>query len=418
MTTADTIQTLSEADVERIRQDFPILHQTIYGGQPLTYLDNAATSQTPRPVIQALTDYYEQSNANVHRALHYLGEQATALYEGAREKIARWIGAPTPNHVILTRGTTESINLVAHAWCAANLEEGDEIIVTAMEHHSNFVPWQLACQRHNATFRIAPITDQGELDLDEFAGMLSDRTRLVAVTHMSNVLGTINPVEQIADMVHQVGGVVVVDAAQSAPHMPLDVVASKADFVAFSAHKLCGPTGVGVLYARDGILADLPPFMGGGEMISRVGDEQSSWAELPYKYEAGTPNIADVIATGAAVDYLESIGMEVIHAYEQELTAYLIERLQELSDVRLFGRSTRRGGAVSFEVNGIHPHDLSQYVDQRGVAIRAGHLCAQPLMRRLGVPAVSRASVYLYNTRTEIDRLIDAIGAARRFFRV
>lgn len=403
-------------DVESIRADFPILHQTVYGGKPLTYLDSAATSQTPRPVIQALTDYYEKTNANVHRALHYLGEQATAQYEGARAKMARWIGAPAPQNVIFTRGTTESINLVARSWSEAHLRPGDEILVTAMEHHSNLVPWQLACARHGATLQMVPITASGELDLDAFAELLSDRTRMVAVTHMSNVLGTINPVADLCDQAHRVGATVLVDAAQSVPHMAVNVQELKADFVAFSAHKMCGPTGVGVLYAAPDALAGLPPFLGGGEMILRVGDTESSWAELPYKYEAGTPNIADVIALGAAVDYLDGIGMARIHECEQQLTAYLIERLDELCGVRVFGRAPRRGGAVSFEVDGIHPHDLSQYVDQQGVAIRAGHLCAQPLMRRLGVPAVSRASLYLYNTPAEIDRLLQAIVAARKFF--
>ncbi len=413
-----TVETVvqSALDVERIREDFPILHQTVYADKPLTYLDNAATSQTPRPVVQALVDYYEQSNANVHRALHYLGEQATAQFEAARASIANWIGAPAPQNIILTRGTTESINLVARAWCDAHLREGDEILVTAMEHHSNWVPWQLACQRHGATFRIAPITETGELDLEEFGRLLSERTRLVAVTHMSNVLGTINPVADLVKQSHAVGATVLIDAAQSVPHMPVDVATLEADFVVFSSHKMCGPTGVGVLYARDGALAEVGPFLGGGEMISKVGDTESSWAELPYKYEAGTPNIADVVAAGAAVDYLTHMGLDRIHAYEQELTSYLIERLDSLPDVRIFGRAAKRGGAVSFEVSGIHPHDLSQYVDQQGVAIRAGHLCAQPLMRRLGVPAVSRASVYLYNTHAEIDRLIAAIEAAQRFF--
>lgn len=404
-------------DIDRIRADFPILHQTVHGGNPLTYLDNAATSQTPRRVIQSLVEYYEQTNANVHRALHYLGEQATAQFEAARETIARWIGAPEPHNIILTRGTTESINLVARAWCAAHLHSGDEILVTAMEHHSNWVPWQLACQRHGATFRIIPITEKGEVDMEEFGRMLSERTRLVAVTHMSNVLGTINPVEEIIQQSHAVGATVLVDAAQSVPHMRVDVAKLDADFVAFSAHKMCGPTGVGVLYAKAGALADVGPFLGGGEMISKVGDTESSWAELPYKYEAGTPNIADVIATGAAVDYLASIGMDQIHAREQQLTKYLIERLESIPDIRIFGQAPKRGGAVSFEVADIHPHDLSQYVDQQGVAIRAGHLCAQPLMRRLGVPAVSRASLYLYNTEEEIDRLVSAIEAAKRFFK-
>jgi cysteine desulfurase / selenocysteine lyase len=412
----DSTATLDEAAVLRLREDFPVLHQTIYDGKPLVYLDNAATSQKPRMVIDALVEYYEKYNANVHRALHYLGEQATARYEAARHKVARFLRVGSEKEIIFTRGTTEGINLVARAWGDGAVQAGDELVVTAMEHHSNLVPWQLCAERNGAVLKMVPVTAEGVLDMDAYRASLSERTRLVAVTHMSNVLGTVNPVREMADAAHAVGALVLVDAAQSVPHMPVDVTGLDADFLVFSAHKLCGPTGVGVLYGKCDLLEEMPPFLGGGEMISRVRDESSTWAEVPYKFEAGTPNIADVIGLGAAIDYLEQVGMDRIHAYEQELTALLMAQLEAVPGVRIFGRAPQRGGAVSFEVEGIHPHDLSQYVDQQGVAIRAGHLCAQPLMRRLGVPAVSRASVYFYNTPAEVDVLIDAIQRARLFF--
>lgn len=414
----DAIQeTVSPLDVERIRADFPILNQRVYGDKPLIYLDNAATSQKPQAVIQALTDYYSRINANVHRALHYLGEQATAQYEATRAKMATFLGANSVREIIFTRGTTESVNLVAYAWADRMLQADDEIIATVMEHHSNLVPWQLCAQRTGAKLHLAPMHEDGSLDMDAFTGLLSERTKLVAVTHMSNVLGTVNPVKAIVEQAHAVGAKVLVDAAQSVPHMPVSVVDLGADFVVFSSHKMCGPTGVGVLYAPSEILEQMAPFMGGGEMISRVHDDHSTWADLPYKFEAGTPNIAGVVALGAALDYLSATGMDRIHAYEQQLTAYLLEQLGGLDQIRIFGQAPQRGGAVSFELEGVHPHDLSQYVDQQGVAIRAGHLCAQPLMRRLGVSAVSRASVYFYNTPAEIDGLIRAVRAAQTFFR-
>ena len=403
-------------DVERIRADFPILHQTVYENRPLVYLDNAATSQKPRAVIAALCEYYERYNANVHRALHYLGEQATARFEEARVKMARFIGAASEREVVFTRGTTESINLIAYAWGHEHVQAGDEIIATAMEHHSNLVPWQQLCAARGATLKLAPITDRGELDMDAFRALLTERVKLVTVTHMSNVLGTINPIPEIVAAARNVGALVLVDAAQSVPHGHVNVQELGADFVVFSGHKMCAPTGVGVLWAPMRHLQAMSPFLAGGEMISKVHDDHATWAEVPYKFEAGTPNIADVIALGAAVDYLESIGMDAIHAHEKALTEYAIAQLSELPGVRVFGLASTRGGAVSFETLGIHPHDLSQYVDQQGIAIRAGHLCAQPLMRRLGVPAVSRASVYLYNRHDEIDELVSAIQKAQRFF--
>jgi cysteine desulfurase / selenocysteine lyase len=412
----NSMSSSSSFDAERIRADFPILDQRIYDDQPLVYLDNAATSQKPRAVIQALVEYYERYNANVHRALHYLGEQATAKYEETRGNVASFIGAEDAHHIVFTRGTTESINLVAYAWGRVHLGPGDVVLATGMEHHSNLVPWQIVCREQGAELKLIPVHEDGTLDMDTFHAWLDPRVKLVAVTHTSNVLGTVNPVRALADAAHRAGALVLVDAAQSVPHRPVNVTELGADVVVFSSHKMCGPTGVGVLWAREDLLASMQPFMGGGEMISRVNDDYSTWADLPYKFEAGTPNIADVIAFGAAVDYVRGLGMEHIHAHDQALTRYAMERLSAIPDVRIFGNAPERGSAVSFEVKGIHPHDLSQYVDQRGIAIRAGHLCAQPLMRRLGVTAVARASFYLYNTPTEVDALAEAVERARGFF--
>ncbi len=404
-------------DVEAVRRDFPILNQRIYDDKPLAYLDNAATSQKPVPVIRALVEYYEEYNANVHRALHYLGDQATARYEAARARAARFIRAPSERTLVFTRGTTESINLVAHAWGRKFVGEGDELIVTAMDHHSNLVPWQVLAAERGAKLHMVPVLENGTLDLEAYHVMLSSRTRLVAVTQMSNVLGTINPVKDIAAAAHAAGARVLVDGAQSVPHSPVDVQAIDCDWLAFSSHKMCGPTGAGVLYAKEELLEEMNPFMTGGEMISKVQDDHATWADLPYKFEAGTPNVAGAIGLAAAMDYLESIGMETIRRHEMELTDYALSRLGDVPGLRIFGCAPERGGAVSFEVEGIHPHDLSQVVDREGVAIRAGHLCAQPLMRRLGVTAVSRASLYLYNRPDEIDRLVEAILKAQAFFK-
>lgn len=403
-------------DVRRIRADFPILQQRVHGDRPLIYLDNAATSQKPQVVIDALTAYYTQYNANVHRALHYMGERATAAYEAVRGRVARFIGAPEDGDVVFTRGTTESINLVARTWGHDQIQAGDTVIATAMEHHSNLVPWQMCCHARGATLKLVPVQEDGTLDLAAYADLLDERTRLVAITHVSNVLGTVNPVREIVRQAHAVGARVLVDAAQSVPYMPVNVAELEADFFVFSGHKCGGPTGVGVCWARRELWERMPPFMGGGEMIERVHDDHATWADVPYKFEAGTPNIAGVIALGVALEYLEGLGMDRIHAYEQELTAYTVNALSHLSGVRVFGQAPKRGGAVSFDVAGLHPHDLSQYVDQQGIAIRAGHLCAQPLMRRLGVPAVSRASLAYYNTTDEIDALVAAIGKAQQFF--
>ncbi|GIW14145.1 MAG: cysteine desulfurase [Tepidiforma sp.] len=404
-------------DVRRIRQDFPILRQQV-NGRPLVYLDNAATTQKPRQVIEALVRYYETSNANIHRGIHTLATRATEQYEDARRKVARFIGARGPEEVVFTRNATEAINLVARAWGDEHIGEGDEIVLTLMEHHSNIVPWQLLARRKGATLRYAGITDDGKLDLDELRRLIGPQTKLVAVTHMSNVLGTINPVADIAEMAHRAGALLLVDGAQSVPHLPVDVQALGADFLAFSAHKMLGPTGVGVLWARAELLEAMPPFLGGGDMIAVVRPESSTWAELPHKFEAGTPNIADVIAFGAAVDYLEGIGMSNVRRHEEELTELALERLRRVAGVRIFGPSSasERGGVVSFAMEAAHPHDVATIADGHGVAIRAGHHCAQLLMRALGVPATSRASFSIYNDVDDIEALVEALEGVNRVF--
>ena len=404
-------------DVRRIRQDFPILQLRV-NGRRLVYLDNAATTQKPRQVIEALVRYYETSNANIHRGIHTLATRATEQYEDARRKVARFIGARGPEEVVFTRNATEAINLVARAWGDEHIGEGDEIVLTLMEHHSNIVPWQLLARRKGATLRYAGITDDGKLDLDELRRLIGRRTKLVAVTHMSNVLGTINPVADIAEMAHRAGALLLVDGAQSVPHLPVDVQALGADFLAFSAHKMLGPTGVGVLWARAELLEAMPPFLGGGDMIAVVRPESSTWAELPHKFEAGTPNIADVIAFGAAVDYLEGIGMANARRHEEELTELALERLRRVAGVRIFGPSSasERGGVVSFAMEAAHPHDVATIADGYGVAIRAGHHCAQLLMRALGVPATSRASFSIYNDVDDIEALVEALEGVNRVF--
>ena len=404
-------------DVRRIRQDFPILRQQV-NGRPLVYLDNAATTQKPRQVIEALVRYYETSNANIHRGIHTLATRATEQYEDARRKVARFIGARGPEEVVFTRNATEAINLVARAWGDEHVGEGDEIVLTLMEHHSNIVPWQLLARRTGATLRYAGITDDGNLDLNELRRLIGPRTKLVAVTHMSNVLGTINPVADIAEMAHAAGALLLVDGAQSVPHLPVDVQELGADFLAFSAHKMLGPTGVGVLWARAELLEAMPPFLGGGDMIAVVRPESSTWAELPHKFEAGTPNIADVIAFGAAVDYLADIGMANVRRHEEELTELALERLRRVPGLRVFGpaAASERGGVVSFSMEAAHPHDVATIADGYGVAIRAGHHCAQLLMRALGVPATSRASFSIYNDADDIEALVEALEGVNRVF--
>ncbi|MEO9254648.1 MAG: cysteine desulfurase [Tepidiformaceae bacterium] len=404
-------------DIERIRTDFPILGETVHG-HPLVYLDNAATTQKPRAVIDAIVRYYETTNANIHRGIHTLAVRATEQYEAARVKAARQIVATNPSDVVFTRNATESINLVARAWGDANVREGDEIVLTLMEHHSNIVPWQLLAKRTGATLRYVDFDDGGQLNLMQLRSLVGPRTKMVSIVHMSNVLGTINPVAEIAEIAHAVGALLLVDGAQSAPHMPIDVNALGCDFFAFSAHKMLGPTGVGVLWAREGLLESMEPFLGGGEMISLVTPEMSTWADVPHKFEAGTPNIADVIAFGAALDYLAELGMENVRAHEKHITAYAMSALEAVDGLSIHGPHDveKRGGAISFSLRDVHPHDVSTIVDGHGVAIRAGHHCAQLLMRRLGVPATNRASFYIYNTEKEVDVLVEALQHANRVF--
>jgi cysteine desulfurase/selenocysteine lyase len=402
--------------VNVLRADFPILQRRI-GDKPLIYLDNAATSQKPLAVLQAMDDYYRLHNANVHRGVHRLSEEATALYEGVRGKIARFINAPDEREIIFTRGTTEGINLVANTWGRANLGPGDEVLITEMEHHSNIVPWQLLQAQLGFTLRYIPITSEGLLDLGQLEALLGERTKLLSLVHVSNVLGTINPVAHLAQAAHAVGAKVLVDAAQSAPHMPVDVQALDVDFLVFSSHKLCGPTGAGVLYGKRPLLEAMPPFLGGGDMIREVKLSGSKWNTVPHKFEAGTPSIAEVIGMGAAVDYLSSIGMTWVRAHEQALTRYAYDRLSEVEGLRILGPTPeQRGGLVAFTLNDIHPHDLSAVLDGEGIAIRAGHHCAQPVHDHYGIVASARASIYLYNTLDEIDQLVTGLEKANEIF--
>ncbi len=414
MVTKPKVQAL---DVEKIRQDFPIFQRTVRGKR-LVYLDSAATSHKPKSVIDAEREFYERFNANVHRGAYLIAEEATAAYEAAREKVAKFVNAPCKECIVFTRGTTEAINLVAYSWGWANLKEGDEILLTEMEHHSNIVPWQLIAERTGAKIKVVPITDDGLLDIDAFDRLLTERVKIVAVTHVSNVLGTINPVQEICCKAHEVGAVVLVDGAQAAPHLPVDVQAIGCDFYALSGHKMCGPTGSGALYGRKELLEAMPPFLGGGEMIRTVTFERTTFNDVPYKFEAGTPAIAQAIGLGAAVDYLTKIGMERIRAHEIELVAYALERLQEVDDITIYGAALpeQRGGVIAFNIGDIHPHDLATFLDAHGICIRAGHHCAQPLMRRLNVAATARASFYLYNTPDEVDALVEALHQAVKFF--
>jgi cysteine desulfurase/selenocysteine lyase len=403
-------------DPARARSDFPILSTTVRDGKPLIYLDNAATTQKPEAVIRAMGDYYSEMNANVHRAIHRLAELATESYEASRRKLVAFIRASSARQIVFTRGTTEGINLVARAWGDKFVGQGDEIVLSEMEHHSNLVPWQLLAQRRGARLRYIPVREDGTLDTEAYLQLLSSKTKIVAVTHASNVLGTINPIAGLVEAAHRVGAKVLVDGAQSVPNQPVDVQALGCDFLAFSGHKMAGPTGIGVLYAREDVQEAMDPFLGGGEMISKVTWEQSTWAEIPHKFEAGTPNISGAIVLGAAVDYLEAQGMERIHAYEKELTQYAIGRLAEIPGLKIVGKAPHRTGAVSFEMEGIHPHDVAHFVDKDGIAIRAGHMCAQPLMRKFGYPALSRASLYFYNLREDVDRLVDSLHRVRDYF--
>jgi cysteine desulfurase/selenocysteine lyase len=409
------VKAKSRLDAERLRADFPIFEQLIHG-KPLSYLDSAVTSQKPRQVLDAMRTFYETSNANVHRGVYALSERATAEFELARQKVAAFVNAPSPREIVFTRQATEALNLVAYAWGLNNLGAGDLVVVTELEHHSNFVPWQYMAKRTGAELRMIHVNDEGELDLaglDEI-GKGGD-VKVVATNLVSNALGTINPVEKLSDWAHGQGAIMVVDAAQAAPHHPVDVQALGCDFLALSAHKMCGPTGVGALWGRREILESMEPFNLGGHMISKVRFEETTWGEIPHKFEAGTSPIAEAVGLGAAIDYLNEVGIEAIEAHEQELAAVALERLAEIPSVVLYGPpADRRAGIVSFNIEGIHPHDVAQVLDSEGVAIRAGHHCCQPLMTRLGVAATNRASFYLYTLREEIDRLVDGINKARR----
>jgi len=402
-------------DVGRIRADFPILRRTVRG-RPLVYLDNAATTQKPQAVIDAISRYYTEINANVHRGVHQLSELATEAFEEAREKVRRFFNAQDGRGIVFTRNATESINLVAHAFGSSRVGRGDEVLISAMEHHSNIVPWQMLCGRTGASLRVAPIDDRGELRLDELDRLISDRTKLVAVSHMSNALGTINPVEEIAGIARRRGARVLVDGSQAAYHMPVDVQALGCDFYAATGHKLYGPMGIGVLYASADAMEQMEPFLGGGDMISSVTFEKSTWNEPPHKFEAGTPDVAGAVGLGAALDYVTSIGLRAIASHEQELLEYATRALETMEGVRLIGTARRKASILSFVMDGVHPHDIGTVVDREGIAIRTGHHCAQPVMDRFGVPATARASIAMYNTRADIDALMAALSRVRQLF--
>ena len=402
-------------DITKIREDFPILGRTVYG-RPLVYLDNAATTQKPRCVVDAITEEYYSVNANVHRGVHFLSQQATELHEAARETVRRFINARSTNEIVFTRGTTESINLLASSFGEACMTEGDEIIVSTMEHHSNIVPWQLLRESRGIVIRVIPMSDDGRLLLDEYERLFNERTRLVCVAHVSNVLGTVNPVRQMIATAHAHGVPVLVDGAQSVPHMAVDVQALDADFYAFSGHKVYGPTGVGVLYGKEKWLDRLPPYQGGGEMIQHVSFERTTFNELPYKFEAGTPDYIGTHALATALDYVSNLGMKDIEAYEHELTRYATERLQAIEGMRIFGTTPDKGSVISFLVGDIHHFDLGTLLDRLGIAVRTGHHCAQPLMERLGIEGTVRASFSFYNTREEVDALVAGIERVRKMF--
>ena len=399
-------------DIAARRAEFPALAQEVHG-RPLVYLDNAATTQKPRVVIDAVANYYAHDNANVHRGVHALSERATARHEQGRETVRAFINAASTREIVFTRNATESINLVARTWGDASVRAGDEVLITAMEHHSNIVPWQQLCGRTGAVLKVAPIDDRGELRMDEFEQLLTPKTRLVAVVHVSNALGTVNPVADIIARAHRAGARVLVDGSQAAPHFAVDVRALDADFYAFTGHKIYGPMGIGVLFGRESLLAAMPPFLGGGDMIRTVSFEQSTWNDLPYKFEAGTPDVAGVVGLAAAIDYMNGIGLDAIAAHEATLMAAATEALARVPGLTIIGQASRKAGAISFVLDGIHPHDIGTIVDQEGVAIRTGHHCAQPVMARYGVPATARASFALYNSTDDIDALVGALGRVR-----
>jgi cysteine desulfurase/selenocysteine lyase len=420
--TGETILTtsnpaLTALDVQAVRADFPVLERQIYGHE-LIFLDSAASSQKPLAVIETISNYYRNAHANVHRGIYRLSEEATDAFENARGRVARFVNAPDSREVIFTRNATEAVNLVTQSWGRANLAPGDEIVLTEMEHHANLVPWQLIAQEKEARLRFIPITEDGRLDLSALDGLFTARTRMVAFTQASNVLGTLTPVRQIVDAAHAVGAITLVDGAQGAPHMPVDVQALGCDFYVFSSHKMCGPTGVGVLWGRRELLESMPPFMSGGAMIRRVELESAEWAELPLKFEPGTPAIAEVLGLGAAVDYLSALGMDAVRTHEKELTAFALERLSEVPGLTIYGPNDveLRGGVISFTLDQVHAHDVAAILDGQGIAVRAGHHCAMPLHKKLGLAATTRASFYIYNIPQEIDRLIEAIYKVKHIF--
>ncbi|MDX9992305.1 MAG: cysteine desulfurase [Anaerolineales bacterium] len=404
-------------NIQKIREDFPALKREVLPGVPLVYLDSTATSHKPEAVLAAMDSYYRRSNANIHRGVHTLAEEATSLYEQAREKIARFINARAARQVIYTRNTTESINLVAYSWARTNLQSGDLLITSEMEHHSNLVPWQMLAAERGIRLEFIPVTEDGLLDLDEYRKLLTLGPKLVAFTHMSNVLGTINPAKEIIRLAHEAGAITLLDGAQSVPHFAVDVQDLDVDLLAFSAHKMVGPTGIGILYGKQALLEAMPPFLGGGDMIKTVHLRTFSPNTIPYKFEAGTPAIAEAIGFGAACDYLSEIGMDAIAAHEHAISEYALERLEEIPGLRVFGPSAeKKGGVASFTLDGIHPHDVAQILDRDGIAIRAGHHCAQPLHEKFKIPATSRASFYLYSTTAEVDKLVEGIYKVKKYF--
>lgn len=407
----------SSLDVSKIRADFPILSRAVRPGVPLIYLDSTATAQKPVAVLSAMDSYYRLNNANIHRGIHTLAEEATAMYENGRELVAKFINSPSAKQVIFTRNASESLNLVAYTFARANLKSGDVIILTEMEHHSNLVPWQMLSAERGVRLEFIPVSEDGLLDLEAYKKLLEFQPKLVAFTHMSNVLGTINPAGEIIHLAHIAGAVTLVDAAQSVPHIPVDVQALDVDFLAFSAHKMLGPTGIGVLYGKTALLESMPPFLGGGDMIKAVHLRTFTSNTIPHKFEAGTPSIAEAIGFGAAVEYLTGVGMDAIAAYEHEIIAYALERLEEIPGVKVFGPAAeKKGGVAAFTLEGVHPHDVAQILDGEGVAVRAGHHCAQPLHEKFGLPATTRASFYLYNTRAEVDKLVEGIYKVKKIF--
>lgn len=408
---------LNKLDIEKVRADFPILSRETKPGTKLVYLDSAATSQKPSAVIESMDRYYKNTNANIHRGVHTLAEEATAEYEDSRKRIAKFIGVENANELVFTRNTSESINLVARTWGKANLKAGDLVILTEMEHHSNLVPWQMLASENQLRLEFIPVTDKGLLDLSTYAKLLAQEPKLVSFTHVSNVLGTINPVKEMVAAAHKAGALVLVDGAQSVPHLPVSVKDLDVDFYAFSAHKMAGPTGIGALWGRAALLNAMPPFLGGGDMIKRVYLRSFTPNEIPHKFEAGTPAIAEAIGFGAAVDYLSGLGMADVFDHEKEITSYAMDRLSEVSGLRIIGPSAeQRGGVVAFEMDGIHPHDVAQILDSVGVAVRAGHHCAMPLHDRYNLPATTRASFYVYTTKREIDTLIEGIEKVKKVF--